>query len=252
MYSHEYDGKQTETFLDGNLRTNTFDIESVEDNIQVTDEILKDKYLTGAAHPILPMIISVAGRDKKRLEFTMLINPDSLNHGKINVTQAAYTRKGYVTQLWGPNQDILTSTGKTAVFMTGGSGITGFLKTYSYPYRNFLSLVSAYKNNGYTIYDRTKTDDLERAVTRVIDVVNGVELYYDNQTFMGHFNNFTLDDGAEGPFVLNYNFEFVISTPTADYSQVRGHFRPVPQRNQEATRPAKLLNDIKAQNGDTF
>jgi hypothetical protein len=73
-----------------------------------------------------------------------------------------------------------------------------------------MALVNAFKNNGYRLVDRTLLNTIEMA-TRVIDVVNGVKISYDGNVMMGHFNNFTLDEDAEHPYLLTYNFEFVIS-----------------------------------------
>src|SRR5512135_1822855 len=70
--------------------------------------------LTGALQPALPMTFSTADFSGNRISFTLLINPASMNHGKTSAVYAGYTRTGYITQLWGPNQDLITSTGTTA------------------------------------------------------------------------------------------------------------------------------------------
>ena len=76
-----------------------------------------DPAVTGTLSPPLPMYISVATENNIKLQFMMLINPSNVTHGKTSSVQAAYTRKGFITQMWGPNQDLITSTGKTAAFM---------------------------------------------------------------------------------------------------------------------------------------
>jgi len=180
-------------------------------------------YLTGAAQPILPMTIAVPGNDGVRAQITLLINPENLNHGKTNASQTAYTRGGWIPQLWGPNQDLITATGKSAMFMVSGEGAAELLKKYSFGFLNFMALVTAYKNNGYIMSDQTDP----RKATRVPDLVTGVELSYDGQIYMGHFNNFTLDDTADSPFTFSFNFEFVCSALSDEYNYIRGHFRPL-------------------------
>ena len=192
-----------------------------------------DRVLTGAAEPLLPMTISVGGKDGNTIMFTMLINPSTMNYGKTNAVLTAYTRKGWIPQIWGANQPILSSTGKTAAFMAPTVGLTSLMKKYSFGFLNFMGLVAAFKNNGYRLFDQTKV----RNLTRVINVVQGIEISFDGQIFMGHFNTFTMDEVADTPFLFNYQFEFIISTTSNDYSYVRGHFIPPKQVTVNQTRP---------------
>ena len=183
----------------------------------------EDIHLTGASNPLLPMTFAIPGKDGVRAQVTLLINPENMNHGKTNSAQSIYTRGGWIPQLWGPNQDLITATGRSAVFMVSGEGASELLKKYSFAYLNFIALMGAYKNNGYRFNDQTNP----RGRTRVAELIQGVEIYYDGQIFMGHFNNFTLDDTAEAPFIFSYNFEFVCSTVSDEYNYVRGHFLPL-------------------------
>jgi hypothetical protein len=197
----------------------------LRENVSIEESIrTRNASLTGVPSAILPMTFAIGNKDGKRLEFTMLVNPENVNHGKTTSTHLSYTRSGYVSQLWGPNQDILTATGKSAAFMTPETGTTSTFRSRAFGFLNMMSLVSTYKNNGYLMLDRTKLENIIGG-TRVIDMVQGVEIYYDNQLFMGHFNNFTTDEIADTPYVFNYNFEFVISSLSQNYSEIRGHFK---------------------------
>lgn len=203
-----------------------------------------DPLLTGAREPILPIRIAITDTKGKRIEFTMLINPLNLNHGKTNSVSSVYTRRGFVTQLWGPNQDVLTSTGRTAVFMAGSAGVTTFYRKQSFAYLNFMAFVNAFKNNGYQIFDPTMSREaVQLANSRVIKLINGVEISYDMDVFTGHFNTFTLDEAAENPFIFDYNFEFIISSLNENFSEVRGHFVPIPKRNEEPELESSVLLD---------
>jgi hypothetical protein len=188
--------------------------------------------LTGASKALLPMRIATVGLSKdkdgnsitKRLEFTMLINPETWNHSKSNSVQPLYTRNGWIAQPWGPNQDTISSTGRTAGFMLPALGFTNIGSEMSFGYLNFLSLMSAYKNNGYEYEDFTTIHE----TTRVIKMIRGIQLSYDNNTYMGHFNNFTLDEDETFPFGYSYNFEFIISALDGSEYEVRGHYQKLP------------------------
>ena len=148
--------------------------------------------VTGALTATLPMYVSVADKNnEKRLQFMMLINPSNMTHGKTSSVHSAYCRKGWVTQMWGPNQDLLTATGKTAAFMVDGTGLTNIGRRRSFAYANFLAFVMAYRNNGYQMMDPTI---LGSRLTRVINITHNVEIVYDNCVLSGHFNNFTIDE----------------------------------------------------------
>jgi hypothetical protein len=224
--------KETENFLLGitdNLSNYTpLEIKSFETLLKSNEATTAStgyqaSTLTGAFPAVLPMQIAVTSQNNTRLEFTMLINPVTLNYGKTVTVNPALTRQGYIVQAWGPNQDMITSNGTTAAFYSEGIGLTNMARKRSFAYANFLAFFYAYRNNGYQFYDPTQ---LKAGLTRVINIVHGVEIFYDGQIFMGHFNNFTIDENADRPFLFDYNFEFVISTQSEDYSEVKGHFAP--------------------------
>ena len=190
------------------------------DLVSETDQ----KSLTGAYPAILPMQIITLGKNDKRIEFTMLINPETMNVGKTNSYQSSYTRTGWNLQLWGPNQDTISSTGRTAAFMNPATGLDNFLQNTTFGYLNFMAMIGAYRNNGYKLLDRAGVS----SITRVIDVVTGVQILYDGNFLMGHFNNFTLDEDAEHPFLFNYNFEFIVSALDGSEYEIRGHYKQIP------------------------
>ena len=127
-------------------------------------DLTENRSLTGAAPAILPMRIATVGKDGNRVEFTMLINPETWNHGKTNSYQATYTRQGWQLQLWGPNQDMISSTGKSAATMNPGTGLDNFLQVTSFGYLNLMALIATYKTNGYEFLDPSDV----RSLTRVI------------------------------------------------------------------------------------
>lgn len=187
--------------------------------------------VTGAVDPLIPMIFRMADENGNPISFTLLVNPESLNHGKTASSQAIYTRKGFVIQLWGPNQDTFSATGRTGGFIVDGPGYSSIGQRKSVAFKNLMALIAVYRNNGYDYFDPFKGETDRNFTSRVINVVKGIELYYDGCTMMGHFNNFTLDNDAERPFSMNINFEFVVSNLNAGaddgYSEIYGHFLPI-------------------------
>lgn len=249
--------RQTDTFLRGDslrdgVESNTPNNTPLE--IDNAFDILKKvgatnainlsgpKRYTGAYSAVLPIEFAIGDRNGKRLQFQMLINPNTLNFGTTSTVNNDYTREGYVTQVWGTNQPLITSNGTTAAFIIEGEGLTNVGRRRSMAYANFLAFLYTYRNNGYQFSDPT---DLKQQLTRVINVVHGVEMYYDNHWFMGHFNNFTMDENAERPFLFDYNFEFVLSSRSGDYNEVRGHFKPLPREGEETEIDNRILNDLQ-------
>jgi len=237
-YSPLIHDRSTEYLSEGGA-PNTAQSESV-----VSFLTASDRALTGALSASIPMYISLGDRYNNKMTFMMLINPSNMTHGKTSAVSNAYTRKGFITQMWGPNQDILTSTGKTAAFMVSGSGITNLGRRRSFAYANFLAFLYSYRNNGYLMADPTKE---KNSLTRVINMIHGVEISYDNQIFTGHFNNFTIDEAAERPFLFDYNFEFVCSTLDKSDEEIRGHYLAFNDPVESA--PATLLEEVNQNNG---
>lgn len=188
---------------------------------------------------ILPMTFTLYSQTRdSATTFMLLLNPTTLNYGSTNAVQALYTRQGYVTQLWGPNLMMLSSTGKSAAFMVASRGLSDYFERQSIGYRNLTALIAAYKNNGYVFIDPVHGSVYDR-LTRVIQYVEGVKMTYDGNSFLGHFNNFTLDDSAEHPFCIHYSFEFIIDAFAGNDSEIRGHYAPG-------------LNDFNSNNVENF
>jgi hypothetical protein len=204
-----------------------------------------DGLLTGTHGAVLPMTITLSDRDNNKISFVLLINPENINHGKTNAVYAGMARQGFITQMWGPNQDLLTGTGKTAGFYTSGVGLTDINSQRSFGFKNFMAFFSTYRNNGYELLDQTNLNNL----TRVINVIHGIEIDYDGQTFLGHFNNFTLDDSADSPFIFNYNFEFVVSSLSTDYNEIRGHFIPPGEKIERKPRLVSKVGKTELNEG---
>jgi hypothetical protein len=228
---------ETGDFLDNFEGSSTFGVSNVATN--ATN--IQYPSLTGAYPAVLPMRISTIGSNGQRVSFTLLINPETWNEGRPFISQVTYTRTGWVPQLWGPNQDNISSTGKTAAFMTESTGMDYMTRNQSFGYLNFLSLLAAYRNNGYQFQDFMQVAQ----ITRVVNLVYGVQIEYDSNLLTGHFNNFTLDESEESPFVFNYNFEFVTTSLDGNNdSQIKGHYKSLPLTTNSSEPTTNLSNYV--------
>jgi len=215
------------------------------------------KYVTGAIGPVLPMTFTIYSQsintpsDEELIQLILLINPDSVNHGKVNSVQASYTRQGYVIQPWGPNQETLSATGKTAAFMVTDRGLTNLAQQSTIAFHNLMALVALYRNNGYQYEDPliSKDTQLRTNLNRVISVIRGVRMTYDGDSFLGHFNTFTLDQDAASPFLMGINFEFICSTlSNASESEIRGHYLPMDHSKYNTTLLVKDFQNVPTTN----
>lgn len=246
--------RETENFLESVSTSNYSQLQRISlsqilrdvEAFNTADNYSKDEGISGARNAILPMTIAIGGPQRgQRIQFTMLINPYTMNQSKTASVFNSLTRKGYVSQIWGSNSDLISATGTSAAFMVSGEGLTTEGRRRSFAYANTMALLYAYRNNGYELVDPTV---LEKSFTNVIHVVSGVEITYDSHSYMGHFNNFTLDENAEKPYLFDYNFEFVISSLSDDYNEVKGHFVPIDfitsAPDSVNTGGVKLLSDV--------
>jgi hypothetical protein len=185
--------------------------------------------LTGAGQALIPFKVTIGNivdpMNPSPISFTMLINPSTINYGNTNATQLSYTRQGWVSQLWGPNLMTISSNGISAGFMLDGVGMVDKGQRRSLAFKNVMALMASYRNNGVGLTDPFNIGKR----TRVARYVTGIQVQYDSNTLLGHFSTFTLDDSAEHPYYMEYNFEYIVGIYGTDYSQVRGHFMPVPE-----------------------
>jgi hypothetical protein len=187
--------------------------------------------LTQAANVILQL-----NRALQAPPLTMLINPEQLNisYGTIQ-NYSERNRYGYIFQRWGEQQVRLSISGKTGAFIAGAKSLVGgtnqiqnfgglgapsaggvqqtpvvtgvqwAAKRDSASWQNLMSLLTFYRNNGY-IYD-----NLEQ--TEAMLFVGSVAIDYDQNTWIGHFENFEWQyDENKQMGGIEFSFEFI-----ADY-----------------------------------
>jgi hypothetical protein len=151
---------------------------------------------------------------------TLLINPTSLEIRyvpKITEQRVRWTGTNipYIFHAQHDELDVLSATGKTAMFISENYGITRIDRRKTLAYENIAKLLAIYRNNGTN--RNTKPDGIVNPCT--IESVGRVVLYYNGFLYKGHFTTFSISENDSTPFNLDFNFEFKV-TKTFDIDQV--------------------------------
>lgn len=138
----------------------------------------------------------------------MLVNPQELrkNHEQ-SIDFGVKTRTGNVVHTW-LEQPIKmnvngVSAAQYAIYADMSGGLTTCNRIHSLSYRNLMSLLLTYKNNGM-IYGWPGQSDGS------ILLAGSVFIIYDDHLYIGSFDNFSITDDASKPFNLSYSFSFTV------------------------------------------
>src|SRR5271157_2163865 len=83
---------------------------------------------------------------------TMLVNPANLDAAYTPLITETRTLGGFVHEYWGEQLTSLSASGKTAMFINQGEGLTSKNSRQTESYQYFISLLNIYKNNGKGYY----------------------------------------------------------------------------------------------------
>jgi len=163
------------------------------------------------------------------ITLSLLINPADLQIGNVFLSSPNYTRKGWVTTLWGQQQSTISANGTTGGFYYQkgtNRALTNYSRKDSISFINLLSLMSIFKNNGAN-FSKTKSENdmFKSGNSRVINVMDSIKISYDNSEYLGEFISFTLDEDDSNPFKITYSFEYIIHSINMDSSRIEGHVR---------------------------
>ncbi len=140
----------------------------------------------------------------------MLINPSEFTRSYEHTVDPVKSRSGFVINMWLERPPSISCKGTTAgqyFFRSDGSGgLTNFNRVQSISYKNLMSLVSIYRNNGYTYMNPAISAD--NAGVPLVPV--SCFIYYDNHLYIGSFDEFTVTDDGNKPFTLSYNWKFTV------------------------------------------
>lgn len=166
-------------------------------------------------------------KDIDEVSLIFLINPTDITIGQTFISGDSYTREGWVSTLWGRNQPTILGNGSTAGFYVGGLGLSSVYRSLSLSYRNFISILGMFKNNGYYFMGGEQNKDLFKKMKvdkgRVISVLDQIKVSYDGTEYLGSFSSLSVDDSVENPYRFTYNFEFIVSGLRGE--PIEGHLK---------------------------
>lgn len=137
----------------------------------------------------------------------MLINPESFERSYEHSSDTGTKgRAGQIVQVWLEKPMTISckgvSAGQYTLSSDGSGGLSQINRIQSVSYENLLSLVLTYKNNG-TLFDGYSQSSLGVPVLAM-----SLFIYYDNHIYIGSFSDFVVDDEAEKPYNMSYNWKF--------------------------------------------
>ena len=135
-----------------------------------------------------------------------LINPSDFKRGyEQNIDDSVKGRYGHIVHRWLEKPMTISCSGVTAgqyiVDAEGSGGLTNFYRVFSISYQNLLSIMGMYKNNGI-IFAGSESDP------GIPILAMSLFIYYDSHIYIGSFDSMSVDDKADKPFNLSYDFKF--------------------------------------------
>lgn len=178
-----------------------------ETNLQLTQE-QNDPNFVGSALVQSDYFLESAEDYQLQVETFEFIEPLVLYINPTDISRVF--QKRYDSQLagdrtviehWGEEQDRLTASGRIGAAYTDATGLTRYFRRHSASYQQLMNLFLLYRNNGYVF----EVSDPYR-----IGLVGRVQITYDTETWIGHFDTFSMTENADNPFTMEYEFEFTV------------------------------------------
>lgn len=151
----------------------------------------------------------------------LLVNPQEFRRSHDNIVDYGNkTRTGNVVHTHLEQPIKITASGVTAsqyaVYADMSGGLTNYSRIHSLSYRNLMSLLMIYKNNGMlydtaspsTDPDTGEPSQLGIASDSSIILPGAIFIYYDEHVYIGSFDSFSITDDAAKPYNLSYSFTF--------------------------------------------
>lgn len=139
----------------------------------------------------------------------LYINPSDLTRTFQRRIQEQMAGNGHIIEHWGEDQDKLSANGKIGAAYTTKTGLTRYFRRNAASYQQLMHLYIMYRNNGYIF---------EVMDPRRISLVGRVQITYDTEVWIGHFDTFTMSENADNPFMMDYSFEFTVREYSNDES----------------------------------
>lgn len=138
----------------------------------------------------------------------LLINPQEFKRNYENAVDFGIkTRNGNIVHTWLERPVRINASGVSAaqyaIPTDISGGLTNYNRVHSLSYRNLMSLVLLYKNNGVLYGFPGESDG-------TASLVGSVYIIYDDHLYIGSFDSFAITDAADKPHNLAYSFEFTV------------------------------------------
>lgn len=152
---------------------------------------------------------------------TLLINPNTLETRYVPKVSEQRTRWSgnnipYIFQAQHDELDVLSASGKSAMFFSDEKGLTRVERRDTFGFENLAKLLAIYRNNGTN--RNTKPNGSINPC--VIDSIGRVVLSYNGFIYRGHFVSFSISENDMMPFNMDFNFEYkVTKTFSVDYTK---------------------------------
>lgn len=141
----------------------------------------------------------------------LLVNPSDFTKSYEHTIDTPKGRRGHIVHMWIEKPLAISAKGITAGFYainaSGDGGLSTQNRIQSLSYRNLMSLALIYRNNGH-FYGRP--DNSNNANWGVPIISMSVFIYYDGVIYIGSFDDFGINDNAEKPFQMEYDFKFTV------------------------------------------
>ena len=180
-------------------------------------------------------------------QLTLLINPQNMSLTFAKKINSSFARDGYIVEEWGEEQDVIQCSGKIGGYyvirgsdFNGPSKISGlnrYNRSKSLSFKNLYKLLYIFRNNGAIYQNETMPRESTKLIQQSgypyinhripkvieneknrIDRLGDVKMYYDQTIYVGAFDTFSINEDANSPYTLEYNFQFTVQrTDTTDY-----------------------------------
>lgn len=142
----------------------------------------------------------------------MLISPQTFTRSYEHSVDAPKARRKHIVHMWLEKPMTITCKGVTAaqyiMDAAGSGGLTHQKRVHSLSYRNLMSLVRTYKNNGYLFSGSETIFGSGNDHIRLIGM--SVYIYFDGHVYIGSFDDFSVTDSSDKPYNMEYSFKFTV------------------------------------------
>lgn len=142
--------------------------------------------------------------------YRFLINPSQMQVNRTTLDVQSMSRAGWQIGVWGEDAVQINLSGKSAG-QYWAFGNTDQYQEYTESYRNLMQLQMVFENNGYWFEGEQLNEGplASDFLRRRIKMHSDVELIVGNFIWSGMFDQLTISQNADEPFLMSFNLSFV-------------------------------------------